>query len=137
MLYEVLRYLRNFFPGFQWFVNDCEIKDGVIELSGLNVGQYFMIEGSRLNDGIWRYKVDSLKDETFDGWITELRIPDSLISLASEIETWQAENSKAVESPYQSESFGGYSYTKASGNGGKSFGWQDAFYSRLKVYKKL
>ena len=41
------------------------------------------------------------------------------------------------ESPYTSESFGGYSYTKATDANGAPIGWQKAFASRLNKWRKL
>ena len=41
-------------------------------------------------------------------------------------------------SPYVSESFGGYSYTKRSGSdSGSVGGWQEAFKARLSPWRKL
>jgi hypothetical protein len=67
-----------------------------------------------------------------------MAIPKNFLMLAQEIEDWQEQNGKAVASPYQSESFGGYSYSKASGkNGGGSYSWQDAFATRLNLYRRI
>ena len=138
MLYEILRYLRNFFPGYRWHVEGFKIEDGVFDFPELREGQYFLIEDSRYNDGLHQYG-DALIDEEFSGWVTELRIPKEVIELASEIEQWSDKYKDAVASPYQSESFGGYSYTKGgNGSGNNSYcGWQSAFASRLKVWRKV
>ena len=51
--------------------------------------------------------------------------------------TWQKENKKAVESPYQSESFGGYSYTIKNGNDGQGLSWKQVFAARLNEWRKI
>ena len=68
-----------------------------------------------------------------------LAVPKAVIDLSVEIEAWQEKNGEAVASPYQSESFGGYSYTKrsAGNDSGTLNGWHDAFRSRLNDWRKL
>lgn len=117
------------------------IEDGGIALPFLRDGQYFRIVGSLFNDGLHRYGPDmeALEDETFDGAIWALAIPKAVIDLAGEISAWRDKYGAVVESPYTSESFGGYSYSKASGAGDStgSGGWQAAFRARLNPYRKL
>ena len=117
------------------------ISNGEIELDFLQEGQYFRIIGSLFNDGIYTYPA-MLKDETFDGAIWAMAIPDEVVALADEVEAWVAKyggvNSTNM-SPYNSESFGGYSYSK-SGGGASSDGtgtWQSAFASRLNKWRKI
>ena len=118
------------------------IKNGSITLPFLQNGQYFRIIGSVFNDGVYKYD-DELKltDETFDGTIWALAIPKGLLKLVEEIETWTEVNSEKLNSPFQSESFGGYSYTLKSGNsdGGSGGGltWQSAFSARLNQWRKI
>ena len=67
-----------------------------------------------------------------------MAIPKDFLAIAKEIEDWQTQYAKALTSPYQSESFGGYSYSKASGkNGGGAVTWQDAFASKLNLYRRI
>ena len=113
MLNEILQYLHN------WFSDPVErrtgtwtIENGTLDLPFLAEGQYFRIVGSVLNDGVYQYPATDLADETFDGAIWPLRIPLDLLSLVSDIEDWQSKYGAAVAAPYQSESFGGYSYSK-------------------------
>ncbi len=116
------------------------IEDGRIALPFLRDGQYFRMMGSVFNDGLHRYGPDmeALTDETFDGTIWAMAVPGAVVELAGEIEAWQEKYGAVVDSPYTSESFGGYSYTKASGAGdGTSGGWQAAFRARLNPYRKL
>lgn len=140
MLEQVLIEIHN------WFRRDIipgtyTIKDGGIALPFLQDGQYFRIVGSLFNDGLHRYGPDlePLKDETFDGAVWALAVPKAVVKLAGEIAAWQEKYGAVIDSPYTSESFGGYQYTKASGAGGStgSGGWQAAFRARLNAYRKL
>ena len=139
MLEQVLLYLKNFFI-VENGVHDGEytIKGGNIDLPFLQKGQYFRILGSVFNDGVYQY-TDSvalpLLDETFDGTVWALAVPRAVIDLADEIEAWEAKT--ATETPFVSESFGGYSYSRATNSKGQPSGWQDVFASRLAPYKKL
>lgn len=135
MLYEILKHIRNFFPSLEHQMEGhFEVKDGAINpFPHILEGQYFLIEGSVLNDGVWN-DVAQLQDEEFDGVITPLKIPRDFLSLVAEIEEYQA---KEKNSPYISESFGGYSYTKATNSKGKPQNWADAFGTRLNAWRKL
>lgn len=138
MLEQVLAHLNN------WFLvpdgvheGTYTIADGGITLPFLQDGQYFRIIGSVFNDGLHQYPASDLTAETFDGAVWALAIPKAVFSLAEEIAAWQEKNGDAVTSPYTSESFGGYSYTKASNEStGAALTWQDVFSSRLNAYKK-
>lgn len=136
MLYEIMRHIRNFFPVADGFHDGTyTISGGVIDLPFAIDGEYVLIEGSLLNDGVYRYPIEGLTDETFEGTITELAPPREFLTLAIEIEDYQREYGKA--SPYQSESFGGYSYSKASGANGAGISWQDSFRTRLNAWRKV
>ena len=114
------------------------IKDGGITLPFLADGQYFRICGSVFNDGLHQYNVLSLVDETFTGTIWSLAIPKAVIELADEIQKWQEKNGEASVSPYQSESFGGYSYSKATdAETGGAVTWQSAFKQQLSAWRKI
>lgn len=135
MLEEVLMHLHN------WFVvqdgihaGKYSIEDGSITLPFLVRGQYFRIVGSVLNDGLHQYPADDLVDENFDGAVWALAVPPALVKLSQEIEKWAEKN---PVTPYTSESFGGYSYSKASGANGQPLTWKDAFRSRLNPYRKV
>lgn len=138
-LYELLLYLRNFFPGDCWCCMNEPIHNGKIELQGLLLGDYYLVEGSKRNDGIHVYGVRDLIGDDLTGYITECRIPSSLLSIHEEINYWQQQNAEVATSPYQSESFGGYSYTKKSGNSttGAADSWQSVFANRLKIWRKI
>ena len=139
MLEQVLMHLNNWFlvPG-GIHEGTYTIEDGGIALPFLANGQYFRICGSVFNDGLHQYPASDLKAEAFEGTVWALAVPQAVIELASEIEAWQEKNGDASVSPYQSESFGGYSYSKATDSAsGGAVTWQSAFRSRLNNYRKL
>lgn len=138
MLEQILLHIHNRFivgsKSGRW-----AIDSGTVEVDGLQQGQYFWVEGSVFNDGLHQYPADDLTDETFEGRILFLAIPNTLIELSEEIGAWCDENASILGSAYQSESFGGYSYTKPSGGSGgiAADGWQGHFRSRLNPWRKL
>lgn len=134
MLESVLHYLHNWFL-VAVYDDLYTIKDGSIELPFLQAGQYFRIVGSILNDGVYSYPAENLKDEEFTGSIWALAVPPAVLSLVEEITAWQAKN--GASGPYTSESFGGYSYTKATNSSGVAVGWQDVFKAQLSPWRKL
>ena len=139
MLEKVLMHLNNWFlvPG-GIHEGTYTIEDGGIALPFLANGQYFRICGSVFNDGLHQYPASDLKAETFEGTVWALAVPQAVIELASEIEAWQKKNGDASVSPYQSESFGGYSYSKATDSAsGGAVTWQSAFRSRMNAWRKL
>lgn len=141
MLEELMRECRN------WFVSPngvhlgtFTVKEGSITLPFLVYGQYFRIVGSVFNDGVYEYGNFYLQDETFEGAIWALSVPPAFIKLSEEIKSWRDQYENAANSPFQSESFAGYSYTKSSANGnsgGSVTGWQGVFASRLNKWRKL
>lgn len=140
MLERVLRHLRNWFETEKHF-GVYSINDGTLDaesgtLPPLKDGQYFRIVGSVFNDGVHKQGAANLTDETFDGAIWALAIPKSLLDTVEEITEWQAKNKAALDGPYQSESFGGYSYTLKSGTNG-SANWKSVFSDRLNIWRKI
>ena len=125
MLEQILRHLNN------WFVVDVQpgdysVEKGSITLPFVASGQYFRIIGSVFNDGLHQY-------------IWALAIPKAIFSLADEISAWLEKYGEAAASPYTSESFGGYSYSKSAENtgNGAAGGWQAAFRARLNPWRKI
>lgn len=132
MIDEICASLHNYFavdivPG------EYTVNDGEITLPFLAAGQFFRVVGSVFCDGVYHYGDKLPADETFDGAIWALAIPPALEAIAVEIEEWKAKNADVLASPYQSESFGGYSYTKGS----DSASWQGVFAKRLNRWRKL
>lgn len=136
MLEEVLNHLRNRFER-QRLVGTFTVADGALEIAGLQDGQYFWILGSVFNDGLHRWPAKGeLTDEEFEGAVLLLAVPRPVIDLADEIGQWCEANSDALSSPYQSESFDGYSYTKGDGDDGAAT-WQSHFADRLNPWRKI
>ena len=151
MLQTVMDFVHNYFvkapnPG------KYTIQNGNLSpLPALLDGQRFWIVGSILNDGVYTYHSDGIKndddsiavglrDETFTGSVCTLAVPPAVIELTGEINAWVDKNSEAVNSPYTSENvIGVYSYTKASGGtgAGGAISWQDVFKSRLDRWRKV
>lgn len=149
MLTEIMDYIHNY------FVPECAklvtytISDGMISPEfGAEDGDRFRICGSRRNDGIYTWHAggitndddDSaagLRDETFAGTIRVCSVPPALLMLSGEISQWVENNSAVLDSPMQSESFNGYSYSLKSGgrSGGGALTWRDQFRSRLERWR--
>ena len=145
-IFEVCSYLKNWFDRNQlkYFGNVSIINGALSETYDLKVGQYFRIVGSTLNDGVYQYPITTLTDETFNGAIWGMSLPKAFIALLNDIEAWKtkyASADSAAMSPFNSESFGGYSYSKSSGAGDtnkdKSGTWQGVFGARLAPYRKM
>lgn len=138
---EICDYLRNYFLD-DIYEQTFEVVNNTINLDKISIqeGQFFLIEGSVFNDGIYQYPCATLQDEVIKyGAIATLRIPSDIIQIARDSIKWEEENAKTLNSPLQSESFGGYSYTKASSQISSTgqFTWKDAFIDKLRSYKKL
>ena len=141
MLTELCMELRNYFCSPEDIqAGTFTVEDGSIEpLSFLQDGQYFRIVGSVFNDGVWQYGATTdLVDETFDGFIWPMKVPKAVVDLSAEIAEWLSTYKDLIGSPYQSESFGGYSYVKAvAGTGKTEQSWQSHFASKLKNWRKV
>lgn len=138
MLEQVLLSLRN------WFVagkrtGRVRIEGGrLVPPAGLDLkeGQYIRITGSTFNDGLHSCPYNGLTDEEFVGTVWALAVPQAVVDLADEIAAWQAEHAEELDSPYASESFGGYSYTRV-GSDGRPLTWRQQFKARLDPWRKL
>lgn len=149
-IFEVCQYLKNWFDKNR-YIGEIQIENGALSESyGLLANQYFRIVGSALNnDGVYQYPITTLTDETFDGAIWGMSLPRAFIALLDDIEAWKAKfnsldtrDGKQAMSPFNSESFGGYSYSKSNGGTGdtnkdKSGTWQGVFGARLAPYRKM
>ena len=134
MLEQVLRHLNN------WFLVEIHegtftVENGSIALPFLQTNQYFRIVGSVFNDGLHQYPAVDLTDETFTGSVWALAVPKAVVELAVEIDAWQTKNGDP--GPFTSQSFGGYSYSKATNASGMAVGWQDVFKSRLNDWRRF
>lgn len=146
MMTEVCQYLRN------WFEKDklqgtFTITNGGIAYSDGSAlpivnGQYFRVVNSALNDGVYKYGEDTLIPEEFEGAVWVMAVPPSVAALVAEIKNWQSKygslDSEAM-SPFASESFGGYSYSKNHGYSSavQDSGWQSIYGPRLSPWRKI
>lgn len=153
-LSRLCKYLKNYFNRGQYMYNGTiVIQDGDIQNTKFSDyimdGQYYAIFGSVFNDGVHKYEASlssqGLIDETVYGGTLELMaIPQEVIELAGNIEAWITQYcgaDSANMSPFSSESFGGYSYSKGAGSassgGSTSVSWQDAFAADLRPWRKI
>ena len=138
MLEQVLMNIRNWFPVKGGIHSGTfTIKDGGITLPFLADGQYFRICGSVFNDGLHQYPAGDLTDETFTGSVWALAVPQAVIELAEDIEAWETKNGEAASGIYQSESFGGYQYSKQTASDGGQLTVWSVFRKRLNQWRKL
>ncbi len=152
MLQQVLEFIHNRFTQ-KPHVGTYKIVDGVISpLDFLIEGQRFWIVGSTLNDGVYTYhesgctndddnEVVSFEDEEFGGTICGLAVPKAVLNITNEIADYEAKYGGLNNSPYTSESFGGYTYSKAvrtvGAGAGTAAGWQQVYGDRLNTWRKL
>lgn len=145
MLEQVLGSIHNWFVRDTLSVGECAISDGALPASvPIPDGVWYRIQGSYLNDGM-HLKGDEdegLVDETFSGTITTHVIPKPLLAVVQEISEYQTKYGASADGPYQSESFGGYSYSlkgnsAASGTNAPNTGWRAVFAGRLNQWRKL
>ena len=147
MLEQVCAEIHNYFIK-EAHAGSFSIVDGMISLPFLLEGQRFWITGSALNDGVYTYHAEAimndddtdeagLSDEHFDGVVCAMAIPPVVIALSGEMSNWVDNYGDNVNSPYQSETFNGYSYTKASGRSGGSATVFDVFADRLKPWRTV
>jgi len=144
-----------------WFVRErmgVKVVGGVLPASATDrmvEGQWYRIEGSYLNDGVHQHPAD-LEEESFEGTLSLLAIPKALMLVIDQIEAWIEDyeearslsadaRRKALSSPYQSESFGGYTYTvrgdltanSASDGLSGPNGWKQVFAADLNQWRKV
>lgn len=153
MLSELCAVCRNYFDKDEYHrylprrEGRFTITNGTLpDLEGFIIkGQCFRIYGSAVNDGVYEYTDDlALKDETFTGLIQSMHVEPDFLALAHEIEAWEEKYGSidgTALSPFNSESFGGYSYSKSAGNG-ENGGVSAAdpvsmFRQRLKRWRKI
>jgi hypothetical protein len=141
MLTELCQELRNWFDKERYF-GTFTIEGGQLtDCSFLQDGQYYRIVGSVFNDGVHNQSDDDLVDESFDGAIWAMAVPPTVIALSEKINAWNEKyGTTDAMSPFQSESFGGYSYSKASssGAGGSSTPtWKSVFADEINRWRKI
>ena len=146
MITEICAEVRNYFSlPKDRHIGKFSIVNGSITPPISFPTDYIRIVGSRKNDGVHKISAHDLVDEgTFKGAVWIMSPPKAFLDLVKEISDWQAKyggvDSTAM-SPYNSESFGGYSYSKSGGSrsGGESVvsDWKNAFSGRLNIYRRM
>lgn len=134
MLEQVLAYLHDDSAVQTLDEQEWIITDGTMDVPGALPGRYVRIIGSVLNDGVYQYPLTGLVDETFTGTVQLLSIKKAVLEMVPEIEAWCEKNQPTA---YTSESFAGYSYSKATNANGLAAGWQDVFRAQLAPYRKM
>lgn len=144
MIGEICAEIKNYFTyEGDIYIDDYAISDGQISPVVEFPTDYIRIVGSRLNDGVHQVSTMSLSDEEFHGAIWVMSPTADFLALVEEIEAWEEKNGGVDSvnmSPFTSESFGGYSYSKASG--GSSAGastvptWKSTYATRLNRYRR-
>ena len=146
MISQICADIRNYFtydtdkhPG------TYKVQGGVLVPSISMPTEYYAVFGSRKNNGVHK-TTDVLNDEgEFDGSVWVMSVPADFLALCDEIASWQAKyggvDSEAM-SPFNSESFGGYSYSKAAGSATSGANaaastWQGVYASRLNRWRRV
>ena len=138
MLSEICAEIKNYFTyESDKHIGDWVISEGAISPSIEIPTDYIRIIGSRLNDGVHKASEMALVDEEFHGAIWIMSPPSNFLYLVEDIKTWQSANGSVgsiAMSPFASESFGEYSYSK---NIETPTTWQEIFAKRLNAYRKV
>ena len=140
MLSELCAEVRNYFVR-----STSDIHNGKFTINGgkiapldfLQKNQYFRIVGSVFHDGVYKNGERlNLTDEVFEGSVWAMSVPPDFIALSDEIDTYN-KSDMAKPSPYTSESFGGYAYSKATDSNGVPLDWRKIYASRLNRYRRI
>lgn len=146
MLTEICQFLRNWFERDR-LTGQFVVSGGAITYAdgtALSIleGQYYRIVGSVFNDGVHQQGEALVDEPEFVGAVWLMAVPPVIVELANDIEQWLTDNAAAVNSPYTSESFGGYSYSLRSASSGAAgeisgLSWQNQFAARLAPWRKI
>lgn len=127
--------IKNWFDVSRHF-GKFKIENGTIDLDFLSEGQFFRICDSTFNNGVYKYPCYCLQDEEFDGVIWAMAVPPAVLHLIKKINEWEETNKTMIDSPFTSESFGGYSYSKSTDDNG-NLTWQNKFRKELNRWRKI
>jgi hypothetical protein len=124
MLTRICRYLKNWFV-VKTYLGNIAVSEGKIYCNGSEIemqeGQRFALVRTHYVYGAYSYG-DEIEDYEFEGAVWIMDVPADVLDVAVRMTEWEAANggvdSQAM-SPYQSESFGGYSYAKGLNSKGK------------------
>jgi len=156
MIGEVMDYCNNHFideidSGDFAFVNSTSKITGTFTEDHYVVGSYIYVTGAKVPQNNNAFKivevdatylvvdssdlVDEDSTDKYTVYIMSCRIPNSFLSLVTDIDTWNTSNS-AKANGVASEKIDDYSinFGDAIKNGG---GWQGAFGGRLREFKSI
>lgn len=144
MLTEICQYLHNYFD-YERHYGDISIIGQSVFCDGKEIeiesGQYFALFRQRIPLGV--FQKNELTDKTFTGAIWLMDVPKAILDANTWAEQWKVKNmgvDNDANSPFQSESFGGYSYNKGTNKNGKagaSIFDNAQFAAMLAPYRKL
>lgn len=127
---EVMRSVNNYFIDAS-LIGEFTIEAGALINVELLVGSYIMIEGSALNDDVYKVGEDiGLIDEVFTGTIHKLKVPRDFIRLVDEIKAFN----DSVPVGVASESYDGFSQSFLSGDNAN---WTISFKSKLNRFRRM
>lgn len=139
---QIMRTINNFFEhGYR--ATNYSIAAGVLSPQELlRPGMWIAITGSIFHDGVWQLgegctlgeRSAGLTDEKFFGRVWFLHPPASFLETCKRISEFVE---KTPVSGVQSESFGEFSQTAASGKNGGVLTWQEAFEDDLRPYRSM
>lgn len=147
-LTELCQELRNWFDCNRYIGHITLNANGNVYCDGVSVGlldgQYYRVIGSVFSDGIHQHPDVGTREESFDGAVWALAIPEPVINLAAEIAEWR-EKYESVDSfamsPFTSESVGSYSRSKGAMSAGSgasnAANWQSVFSTRMNAWRKI
>lgn len=147
-LTELCQEIRNWFDRTRYIGHITLDADGGVFCNGVAVGllegQYYRVIGSVFSDCIHQHPDIGTREESFDGAVWALAIPEPVINLAMEIAEWRGKY-EAVDSfamsPFTSESVGSYSRSKGAMSAGSgasnAANWQSVFAARMNAWRKI
>lgn len=145
MISQVCADIRNYFTyDSDKHSGTFKVEGGVLMPSVEFLTDYYAVFGSRKNNGVHK-TTDVLKDEgEFVGSVWIMSVPDDFLTLVGEIADWQKKYGgvdSEAQSPFYSESFGGYSYSKAAGSTSSGANaaastWQSVYAARLNRWRR-
>lgn len=139
---QVMRSVNNFFESGYRSTN-YTITGGVLSPNDLLApGMWIAITGSIFHDGVWQLDdwlclkdlPQCTPDEKFYGRVWFLHPPAEFLAVCNRIAEFVQ---KTPVGGLQSESFGEYSMTRASGKNGGILTWQEAFSDELRPYRNM
>lgn len=119
------------------------INNGVISNTDFLIDkQFFAIKGSKLNDGVYYNTLEGrgmLLDETFKGAIWDMSVPPAFLEFCESAEAYKAKyNELGLNfTGFQSESFGGYSYSLPAGAPEFMVQWLDRLNRSYRRWRRI